>query len=90
MPGEEIDRPNPQPLPSNIDDHVLSLAVKLDKTKLDKSTYTGLSEFRRAANYIAAGRYPLDSRRVNSLTASQTSHDIPGRQYPPRTRPHLR
>lgn len=56
MPGEEIDRPNPQPLPSNIDDHVLSLAVKLDKTKLDESTYQGLQQFRRAANYIAAGK----------------------------------
>ncbi|KAF6225192.1 hypothetical protein HO133_010389 [Letharia lupina] len=54
MPGEEIDRPNPQPLPSQIDDHVLQLAVKLDKEKLDESTYTGLQEFRRAANYIAA------------------------------------
>lgn len=56
MPGEVIDRPNPQPLPSNIDDHVLSLAVTLDKTKLDESTYKGLQEFRRAANYIAAGK----------------------------------
>ena len=55
MPGEEIDRSNPQPLPSQIDNHVLQLAVKLDKTKLDQATYTGLQEFRRAANYIAAG-----------------------------------
>ena len=55
MPGEVIDRPNPRPFPSNIDDNVMSLAVKLDKTKLDDPTYTGLQEFRRAANYIAAG-----------------------------------
>ncbi|KAK3177083.1 hypothetical protein OEA41_008411 [Lepraria neglecta] len=54
MPGEVLDRPNPQPLPSQIDEHVLSLAVKLDKTKLDESTYTGLQEFRRAADYVAA------------------------------------
>lgn len=63
MPGEEIDRPNPQPLPSHIDDHVLQLAVKLDKTELDKATYTGLQEFRRAANYIAAGE-PLTLRTI--------------------------
>ena len=58
MPGEEIDRPNPQPLPSHIDDHVLQLVVRLDKTKLDQPVYTGLQEFRRAANYIAAGEPP--------------------------------
>ncbi|KAL9100199.1 MAG: hypothetical protein Q9163_004395 [Psora crenata] len=54
MPGEVIDHPNPQPLPSRIGDHVLSLAVELDKTKLDEATYIGLQEFRRAADYIAA------------------------------------
>lgn len=73
MPGEEIDRPNPQPLPSNIDDHVLSLAVKLDKTKLDESTYTSLQEFRRAANYIAAGKHSVSRfvpiQAYNSLAA---------------------
>ena len=55
MPGEKIDRPNLEPLLSHIDHHVLELAVKLDMTKLDEPTYTGLQEFRRAANYIAAG-----------------------------------
>lgn len=55
MPAEIIDRPNPQPLPSNIPDHVLSLAVQLEKTKLDDSTAAGLQQFRRAADYIAAG-----------------------------------
>lgn len=54
MPGEVIDRPNPQPLASHIDDSVLSLAVKLEKTKLDDNEYAGLQNFRRAANYIAA------------------------------------
>jgi xylulose-5-phosphate/fructose-6-phosphate phosphoketolase len=84
MPGEVIDRPNPQPLPSNIDDHVLSLAVKLDKTKLDGSTYTGLQEFRRAANYIAAGKYHLMFRYVNCwLTYLTSSYDLPARQCLP-------
>ena len=55
MPAEEIDRPNPQPLPSHIDDNVLSLAVEVDKMELDESTYTALQDFRRAANYIACG-----------------------------------
>lgn len=60
MPGEEIDRPNPQPLPSHIEDNVLSLAVKLEKAKLDDSTAIGLQEFRRAADYIAAGITPTE------------------------------
>ena len=54
MPGEVLDRPNPQPLPSHIPDHVLSLAVQLEKTKLDEAAYNGLQHFRRAADYIAA------------------------------------
>lgn len=57
MPGEIIDRPNPQPLPSHIEDHVLSLAVKLEKAELETFEAKGLQEFRRAANYIAAGIY---------------------------------
>ena len=55
MPGEVLDRPNPQPLPSHIPEDVLSLAVKLEKTKLDEASSNGLQQFRRAANYIAAG-----------------------------------
>ena len=65
MPGEVIDRPNPQPLPSNIDDNVLSLAVKLDKTKVDEGTLIGLQEFRRAADYIAAGESLLGYLRMH-------------------------
>ena len=56
MPGEVIDRPNPQALPSHIPDDVLKLAVQLDKSKLDETDYAGLKQFRRAANYIAAGK----------------------------------
>lgn len=55
MPGEVIDRPNPQPLPSQIPDDVAEkLLVKLDKPKLDDATNEALKKFRRAANYIAA------------------------------------
>ena len=64
MPGEVIDRPNPQPLPSNIPDDVLSLAVKLEKTKLDEADYAGLQQFRRAANFIAAGMWQIQDERT--------------------------
>lgn len=58
MPGEIIDRPNPQPLPSHISEDVLELSVKLDKLQLSENDLKGLEEFRRAANYIAAGEQP--------------------------------
>jgi xylulose-5-phosphate/fructose-6-phosphate phosphoketolase len=55
MPGEVIDRPNPQPLASHIPDSVLELSVKLEKVALSDADLKGLEEFRRASNYIAAG-----------------------------------
>jgi xylulose-5-phosphate/fructose-6-phosphate phosphoketolase len=57
MPGEVIDRPNPRALASHIPDEVLALSVKLEKTKLSDADLKGLEEFRRAANYIAAGKF---------------------------------
>lgn len=56
MPGEVIDRPNPKALPSLVPDNVMDLAVKLDYIKLNDSDLKGLEEFRRASNYIAAGK----------------------------------
>jgi xylulose-5-phosphate/fructose-6-phosphate phosphoketolase len=56
MPGEVIDRPNPQPLASNIPDHVQDLAIKLQNIELSDADRKGLEEFRRASNYIAAGK----------------------------------
>lgn len=55
MPGEVIDRPNPEALPSHIPDVVDQLSVQLKYTALDQSHYDALLKFRRAANYIAAG-----------------------------------
>ena len=60
MPAEILDRPNPQPLASHIPDEVLKLSVKLDKLDISDADLKGLEEFRRASNYIAAGkRLPL-------------------------------
>lgn len=55
MPGEVIDRPNPQAVPSHIPDVVEQLQVQLQHTTLDEPAYDALMKFRRAANYIAAG-----------------------------------
>lgn len=55
MPGEIIDQPNPQLMPSHVPAVVDELAVKLAKTTLRETDYVALRTFRRAANYIAAG-----------------------------------
>ena len=54
MPGEVIDRPNPQPAPSNVPDHVEQLLIKLEKPTLKEDDNHALQKYRRAANYIAA------------------------------------
>jgi xylulose-5-phosphate/fructose-6-phosphate phosphoketolase len=54
MPGEILDRPNPQPLPSQIPEYVEDLLVKLDKPDLSAEINSALQKYRRAANYIAA------------------------------------
>lgn len=56
MPGEMLDRANPQPLNSHIDESIRSLSVKLDKLNLSDDDLKALREFRRASNYIAAGK----------------------------------
>jgi xylulose-5-phosphate/fructose-6-phosphate phosphoketolase len=61
MPGEVIDRPNPQPLASQIPSSVLDLSVKLEKISLSDADLKGLEEFRRASNYIAAGKFHTGS-----------------------------
>ena len=66
MPGEIIDRPNPQALPSLIPDDVLQLSVKLEKIQLSDADLKGLEEFRRASNYIAAGQSHLLCRNIFS------------------------
>jgi hypothetical protein len=66
MSGEVIDRLNPQALPSRIPDEVLALSVKLEKIKLNDADLKGLEEFRRAANYIAAGK--LSNSKTSKVT----------------------
>lgn len=57
MPGQEIDQPNPPALPSQLPESVLDLAVRLDyKNALNEKERSALSKFRRAADYIAAGK----------------------------------
>jgi xylulose-5-phosphate/fructose-6-phosphate phosphoketolase len=56
MPGEVIDRPNPKALSSHIPEEVLKLSVQLEKLNINDEDLKGLEEFRRASNYIAAGK----------------------------------
>lgn len=52
---EEVKNPGLKPADSNVPDVVKTLAVDLAKVKLDSDTSRGLRDFRRAADYIAAG-----------------------------------
>lgn len=73
MPGEVIDRPNPQPLPSHLPDSLENLHIELPHDVLDQKACDALLRFRRAAFYIAAGEqrnisWEVDtSRLISSL-----------------------
>ncbi|KAI9166471.1 putative phosphoketolase [Paramyrothecium foliicola] len=54
MPSEEIDRPNPPPLPSHLPQQTLELAVKPERKALEKDVAQSLKDFQSAACYIAA------------------------------------
>ena len=56
---ETIDQPNPPALPSNLPAETLLLAKVVEKRPLDKPIAEGLKQFRRAADYIAAGKRTL-------------------------------
>ncbi|RHZ74478.1 hypothetical protein CDV55_108697 [Aspergillus turcosus] len=72
MPGEVIDTPNPQALPSHIPDVVEQLQVKLDLTSLEQPVCDALFKFRRAASYIAAAMIFLQD---NVLLKRNLTHD---------------
>lgn len=54
---EKVKNPGPKPAESQVPDHVKTLTVDLPKAKLDSDTIRGLRDFRRAADYIAAGLF---------------------------------
>ena len=56
MPGQQILEPNPPPESSQLPDALLDCRVKLDtKGSLSRGERDAISQFRRAADYIAAG-----------------------------------
>lgn len=57
MPGEVIDQPNPQPLPSHLPDSLNELRTSLPDETLNQKVCDALLKFRRAACYIAAGMH---------------------------------
>jgi xylulose-5-phosphate/fructose-6-phosphate phosphoketolase len=72
MPAQLVSQPNPRPDPSLLPDSVLDYAIKLDTTNyLLPYELEAIRQFRRAADYIAAGMLLglHTSRRANLLTA---------------------
>jgi xylulose-5-phosphate/fructose-6-phosphate phosphoketolase len=58
MPAQIISQPNPPPEPSLLPDSVLNYDVAIDtKDYLSPAELVSIQLFRRAADYIAAGRY---------------------------------
>jgi xylulose-5-phosphate/fructose-6-phosphate phosphoketolase len=54
MPGQQIDRPNPPPLESQLPEAVLALAGRPETKPLPDHLRQALQSFQRAACYIAA------------------------------------
>ena len=70
MPGQQILEPNPPPDSSQLPDALLEYRVKLDvKGTLSGDELEAVSQFRRAADYIAAGTYASSPCTYNALTA---------------------
>ena len=94
MPGEQIDRPNPPPLPSRIADDALDLAAQVERRSLNEDDKASLRGFQRAACYIAAGMLhsELEYSRLSVLLTGRRgrSHDIPQGQRPAQVRPPAR
>jgi xylulose-5-phosphate/fructose-6-phosphate phosphoketolase len=55
MPGQAIDKPDPQPAASHLPSSVDELLVAVKKSNLSDDDRRALDKFRRTANYIAAG-----------------------------------
>ena len=62
MPGQHISQPNPPPEPSQLPEDILQLAVQL-KTEgyLSEDELKAVQSFRRAADYITAGKLGYSS-----------------------------
>jgi hypothetical protein len=79
MPGEVIDRPNPQPLPSHLPDYLENLQIKLTQKTLDQKACDALFKFRRAACYIAAGKWTINLEYIEVQVLNSHSYDFPAR-----------
>ena len=56
MPGQLLFQPNPPPDPSQLPDSILQYGVQLDiSNTLSSEELAAIKQFRRAADYIAAG-----------------------------------
>ena len=67
MPGQLLFQPNPPPDPSQLPDSILEYGVQLDLTNvLSAEELNAIKQFRRAADYIAAGVF-FSSRSLSLL-----------------------
>jgi hypothetical protein len=64
---EIIDQADPPALPSQLPAESLVLAQNLRPGQMDQATHENVKAYRRAADYIAAGKY-YKSRRTPTMT----------------------
>ena len=89
MPGQEISQPNPPPGASLLSDDVLFQSVQL-KTEnyLPPDELKAVQAFRRAADYVAAGKLSIivacSTCLSSSNVAPSASHDLLEGQRPGR------
>ena len=80
MPAQEIAQANPPPDPSLLPDSILSLKTELpNKNVLSPEELSAVQQYRRAADYLAAGLFtlPLSLTSRWLIVYSLDSHDLP-------------
>jgi xylulose-5-phosphate/fructose-6-phosphate phosphoketolase len=76
-----VEGPNPKPLPSHLPEEAEALISVPEKLHVDKDVRDAFQKFRKAANYIAAGKAHSSLNGVAELRliVSVCSHDLPAR-----------
>lgn len=89
MPAQELAQSNPPPDPSLLPDSILDLKTTFSiKNVLSPEELSAIQQYRRAADYIAAGMFTMPTARYSHSHVHPCSYDFPKVEYSHR-RTHL-